>query len=449
MNPNGSHGQGGLVSHVAPDSIAARVGLRPGDRLVAINGHCLRDLIDFRFYGADETLRLEIVRCGLQQEMTVERAYGQEIGLEFTETLFDGMRRCNNRCPFCFVHQMPPRSLRALRSTLYLHDDDYRYSFLLGNYCTLTNLEEADWTRIAEQRLSPLYVSIHASDLMTRRRLLGNPSAPDILDQLRRLGAAHVQVHGQIVIVPGINDGDSLRRSISDLLDLWPTVETLALVPVGLTRFHRGPARPLDGEQAAKILALAREFEPGIRARTGGTWLYPSDELYLLAGSPIPAADHYDNDAQYENGVGLVRELVDDWTVVLSQPPPEVGWLQEISLACGTLIAPTLRQLGARLAERVGISLRILPIVNRFFGETVTVSGLLTGEDLVAQLKGQALGEHLFLPRAMFGASGRVTLDDMTLDAVETQLNTRVSLATGLSDIVDHIETTADSRFKD
>ncbi|MBM3190306.1 MAG: DUF512 domain-containing protein, partial [Chloroflexi bacterium] len=363
--------------------------------------------------------------------------------LAFREPLF-GLRQCNNRCSFCFVQQMP----KGLRPSLYLRDDDYRYSFLLGNFVTLTNLQESDWQRIGEQRLSPLYVSIHATNVDIRRRLLGNPRAEDIVPQLRRLGEMGIAVHGQVVIVPGANDGEVLRETIRDLRALWPTVRTLALVPVGLTRYHRGGARLLRPDEARAVLRLASEVIPQTRESLGATWLYPSDELYLLAEEPIPPASFYDDDAQRENGVGLVRSLLDDWraarrslarrrrgrTIVertgAGQRPRRITWI------CGALIAPILVGMAAEFMADTGVQVAVMPVANRFFGESATVSGLLTGGDVVEALAGQDLGERVFLPRAMFDAEGERTLDDLTPDALSQRLGAPVSLVSTVSEVL-------------
>jgi putative radical SAM enzyme (TIGR03279 family) len=420
--------RGGVIFAVRPGSVGSELGLEPGDRLVSINEHVLRDVIDYRYYSAEEELVLVVERAGECHRLEVERDYDEDLGLEFAEPLFDGLRRCNNRCPFCFVAQMP----RGLRRALYVHDDDYRYSFLLGNFVTLTNLSPQDWQRIEEQHLSPLYVSIHATDLGVRRRILGNPRAPDITAQLRRLGEMGIVVHGQIVISPGVNDGAALKQSIDDLSALWPTIQTLALVPVGLTRFHRGDVRLLRPDEAAAILDMAATYQGSFRERYGYTWLYPSDELYLLANRAIPKRRFYDDEAQRENGVGLVRSLLDDWARTkraLRKQGGVRGEGQPITLVCGTLIAPTLQGIAAEMGALTGDDVQVVPVVNRFFGESVTISGLLTGEDVLATLAGRDLGERVFLPRAMFDSAGLVTLDDLTLEALCARLATPISVA--------------------
>lgn len=430
---------GGRIVAVAAGSIGQEIGLEPGDVLVAINGYPLRDIIDYRYYGAEEELLLEVERAGQRYLLEIERDYDEELGLSFEEPLFDGLRQCNNRCPFCFVRQMPP----GLRPTLYCRDDDYRYSFLLGNFCTLTNLLPDDWRRIEEQHLSPLYVSIHATDLEVRRKLLGNPHAPDILTQLRRLGEMGIAVHGQIVLVPEMNDGAVLQRSIEELAGLWPTVQTLALVPVGLTRYHRHDVRLLRPEEAEAILHLADEMRSALCRHMGVTWLYPSDELYLLAGQEVPPASFYDTDAQRENGVGLVRELEDDWAACLKslKKQQNAGRIRilaprRITLVCGTLIAPVLSRFVAEIEARTACKLKLVPVRNHFFGESVTVSGLLTAADVLDALAGQDLGECVLLPRVMFGSEGRRTLDDVTPAELAARLGVPIALVSKMSQVL-------------
>ena len=429
-------GGGGLVSQIRRGSVGAEIGLEPGDRLLSVNGHVLRDLIDYRYYSSDEELVVEVWRAGRVHRLEVERDYDEDLGIEFSDPLFDGLRQCTNHCPFCFVSGMP----RGLRRSLYLRDDDYRYSFLLGNYVTLTNLDEDDWRRIHEQRLSPLYVSIHATDVGARRRMLGNPEAPDILEQLRRLRAMGIDVHGQIVIVPGMNDGPVLRRSILELAALWPALRSLALVPVGLTRFHPGGLRTLEPAEAAGVLALVREIGPSLRRRFGRTWLYPSDELLLLAGDAMPDAAFYDDDAQEENGVGLVRSLLEDWKTssLFMHPVEPLGG--RITLVSGALIAPILAPMVRQVGVAYGLEAQLVPVTNRFFGPTVTVSGLLTGHDVLDALADLDPGRRVFLPRAMFDADGALTLDDLSPEALSASLGVPVSLVSTMSEVLDAID---------
>ena len=424
---------GGVIAAVEEGSIGEEIGLEPGDVLLAINGHALRDVIDYRFYGAEEDLVLVVERGGERHTLEVERDYDEDLGLSFTEPVFDGMRLCHNRCPFCFVQQLP----RGLRRSLYLRDDDYRYSFLSASYITLTNLTDDDWARIEEQHLSPLYVSIHATDDAVRRALLGKPEAPSILGQLARLGEMGIEVHGQIVVVPGSNDGEVLWRTIEETAALWPVVQTLAVVPVGLTSFHCQGVRLLTQPEAAEIADGVLARVPALRRRTGKTWLYPSDELLLQAGRPIPEAAFYDDPAQIENGVGLVRGLLDDWEAVRGEAAALETDVRRITLVSGMAIAPVLAGLVADLQERTGVEAVLVPVENGLMGPTVTVSGLLGGEDVIAALCGRDLGDMVCIPRAMLEATGERTLDEVTLADLEARLGVPVEAVGTLSEVLD------------
>jgi NifB/MoaA-like Fe-S oxidoreductase len=393
---------GGVVSAVEPGGLAAQMGLRPGDVILTVNGYPLRDVIDFRFYSAEEEVELEVRRDGQALTLSGPRAYGQPVGVEFAHPTFDvDIRRCTNKCEFCFVTQSP----RGMRRTVYIKDDDYRYSFLFGHFVTLTNLSEEDWERVEEQHLSPLYVSVHATELELRRKLLAKASAPDVLEQLRWLGERAIEVHTQLVLIPGLNDGPHLERSLGDLAGLYPTVQSVSAVPIGL---------------------------------------YPSDEWYLLAGRPLPPAAHYDGFGQTENGVGMVRQFLDEWEEVKYQisnhksqiadhksPISNLHYPRAI-LACGELAAPVLRQVVDELNGLAGSAVRVAPILNNWYG-VVTVSGLLTGHDVVEQLAGSvdpaAPGAAVVLPRVMFDNSGRVTLDDMAPEDIQAALGVPVLIA--------------------
>lgn len=423
--------KGGIIRSVIPGSLADQAGVKPGDRLLAINGQPLRDIIDYRFYSADEALNLAWEHEGDVRTVHVTRDYQTDLGIEFAELVFDGMRLCRNRCPFCFVDQMPP----GLRRSLYVHDDDYRYSFLLGNYITLTNLTDEDWQRIGEQRLSPLYVSIHATDLEIRRRMLGNPRAPDVLAQLVRLNELGITVHGQVVIWPGMNDGAVLRQTIEKVSLLWPCVRTLALVPVGITRYQNASIRQVTPQEAAQIIELADDMRVRIQQQCACTWLYPADELYLLAGHQLPPARFYDDDAQWQNGVGMVRDLLDDWKRVKRRLKKNRLEPQTITLACGELIHPILSRMASELAELTPVHARVIAVPNKLFGRSVTVSGLLSAQDVLDALAGQELGQ-VFLPQAMFNQENHLSLDDMTIEQIASQLHTSVTLASSVGEVV-------------
>ena len=421
----------GVIAEVRSGSIAAELGLQPGDVLLSIDGHVLRDVIDYRFYGAEEELELVVERGGERSVYQVERGYDQEPGIEFAEPTFDGLRRCNNRCEFCFLNGMPP----GMRRSLYIKDDDYRYSFLFGNFITLTNLTEDDWDRLAEQRLSPLYVSVHATDLALRRRILGSPAAPDVVEQLKRLGSLGIQVHAQVVLIPGLNDGLHLAHTVANLAALYPTVQSIAVVPLGLTKYHRGPFRVYRPEEAGPILIQISDWQREFRRQRGLNLVYASDEWYLLAGLEVPPSEEYDGFPQLENGVGLTRVFLDEEFRVEGFRF-RVG---RVTLVCGTLIAPVLGDVAAKLAGRTGLEIEVVPVENRFFGPTVTVSGLLTGWDVIEALRGRELGDLVFLPQAMFDASGGLTLDDMTAAAIGERLGVRVEVAGTMGEVADFL----------
>jgi putative radical SAM enzyme (TIGR03279 family) len=423
---------GGRITRVKPGSPAEVAGFQAGDVIRSINGHTLRDVLDYRFYSADEELQVVFKHAGDQtQTVRIDRIYGQDLGLEFADPTFDGIRRCRNQCDFCFVRQMPP----GLRQSLYVRDDDYRYSFLFGNFITLTNLQEDDWTRLGEQGLSPLYVSVHATEPRLRARVLGVPAAPDILAQLERLGTLGIQVHAQVVIIPGLNDGPALERTVHDLA-LCSAVSSIGLVPIGITRYHSCGLRTVTTQEAEHIVAwvkgLAREF----RRERGVGLVYASDELFLLAHQPVPSARAYDGFPQLANGIGLTRQLLDDWERA-KRKIETIYWPQpRVTLVCGTLIAPTLKALAGELAKLLKAEVSVVGVPNVFFGPTVTVSGLLLAADVAERLRASSLGELVVLPRAMFDAEGERTLDDQVRADIEKQLGVRVAVAERLSEVL-------------
>ncbi|MCL4459301.1 MAG: DUF512 domain-containing protein [Chloroflexi bacterium] len=403
---------------VEPESEAARLGIRRGDRLLAVNGKLLRDVLDYQFYTADEALHLTIERR--EQCWQLKAAGGQPLGISFAEPTFDGLRRCQNHCPFCFIDQLP----KGLRPSLYIKDDDFRYSFLYGHFITLTNLSEDDWQRLAEQRLSPLYVSVHATDLELRRQLLGNPAAPDILEQLVRLGQMGIRMHTQVVICPGVNDDLRLKKTVFDLAVLYPWVQSIGLVPVGLTRQRRGRSsnlRLFTAAEAAQLVPLVHSWQKELRARLGVGLVYLADELYLLAGCPIPAAWRYDKFPQYSNGIGMVRVLLDEWSRIRKRNLGRIS-LCKATIVCGRLIQPVLAAILAELSTRMGVHPSLLPVENHFFGESITVSGLLTAPDILATARGQPLGDLVILPEATIDPAIGCFLDGMTPAELEQQL---------------------------
>lgn len=425
----------GKIKAVQPDSAAAQLGVLPGDDLLMVNGQSVEDVIDVQFYSAEERLTLSVRRADQDLTLSGIRRYSQPLGLEFEHPTFDiDIRRCNNLCEFCFVLQMAPR----MRRTLYIKDDDYRYSFLFGHFVTLTNLSEHDWWRIKHQHLSPLYVSVHATDLEVRRECLRNATAPDVMGQLRELLDLNFVVHTQLVITPGLNDGAVMERSVRELASLWPTVRSVSIVPVGLTKHHKYGKRTVTDQEANAVLDAADRWTTEFRARLGVGFAYPTDEWYLITNRPLPAIPDYDGLALHENGLGMVRSFLDEWESVqkseLSTFAPRV---QSATLVTATLFAPTLSTTADQLSRDTGLQVHVSAIRNTRLGEGITVAGLLMAEDVVEQLKDQAVGAVVCLPRIMFDHPNGVSLDDRSPGWVAETLGRPVALVDQMGDVID------------
>lgn len=393
--------------------------------MLAINDTPLRDAIDVRVVGGEPELTILFERSCRRQRCRVRRRYGEPLGLDFAEDIFDGqVRVCRNHCDFCFVAQMAP----GLRAPLYVKDDDYRLSFLHGNYITLTNLAAQDWERIADQYLSPLYVSVHATEPDVRVGLMQNPRAGEILAQLDRLAEMGIEVHTQAVLVPGRNDGEHLDRTIADLAARYPAVQDLSVVPVGLTRWHNPELRAFTDEEAAQVLEQVQAWQIRLRSELGVGFVYPSDEWYVRAGAQVPEVEAYDGllPAMIENGVGMVRQFLDEREslgAVLSQAGQRQTWIT------GTLFAPVLAAYARTFARQTSVDVDVVPVINRFFGETVTVAGLLTAQDILATLRRRVLGDVVVIPEEVFRGPGQQTLDGVTAAALEEALGCPVVLA--------------------
>lgn len=431
--------QPAVVDQVEQGSIGEELGFQPGDQLMSINGIRPRDLIDYRYLCVDEELHLEVRDAsGVLHQVDLEKDADDGLGLGFTEALFDGLRQCNNHCPFCFIDQQPP----GHRHSLYLKDDDFRLSFLYGSYLTLTNLTEADWQRIDQQRLSPLYVSVHATEPNLRERLLVNPRAGLLMQQLAWFGERDLQIHAQVVVCPGLNDGAALERSLRDLASHasgdWPAVLSAAVVPVGLTRF-RPPDDglvPVDPACARTVIdqveVLQREFQQQLGTRFA--WL--SDEWYLIAGLPLPPRPEYEDLPQQENGVGTIRaflEALDDATQSL---PERINQPRRCSWVVGRIVESALRPVTERLNAIEGLKVDLHGLPSPYWGQDQVVTGLLTGEDLLQGLEGLDLGDELLLPSVMLRQGQPVFLDDITLEQLRQSLPVPVRIVHGAADIV-------------
>ncbi len=436
---------GGLVRLVEPESVAAELGLRPGDELLEVNGHPVEDVIDVQFYAAEDEVALVYRREGQTHTARGWREPGQMLGLEFEHPTFDiDIRRCNNLCPFCFVLQTAPR----MRRTLYIKDDDYRYSFLFGHFVTLTNLNAHDWERVETQHLSPLYVSVHSTDLDNRRACLANKTAPDILEQLRWLAERGIKLHTQLVITPGLNDGPFIEKSIRDLAELYPAVQTVSVVPVGLTRHHKYGHRAHTRAEAAEVLAAVERWQAACVQRFGARFVYPSDEWFLVTGKPVPPRKYYAGLALEENGLGMVRAFLDDWGKVKREIKSLVSLVgRSATLGTGTLFAPTLGKTADEFNRLAGTELRVAAVLNERLGHGITVAGLLMGQDVLDQLAGQDLGELVVLPRVMFDHPQGVSLDDLTPLQVAQGLQRPVYLADAMGDVLDALTGANTLRF--
>jgi putative radical SAM enzyme (TIGR03279 family) len=416
---------GGLVTGIAPEGLAADLGLRPGDELMTINGHPLRDVIDVQFYAAEEQLEMLVRRNGELVRYRVTRDYDRPLGIEFSHPTFDiDIRRCNNLCTFCFVLQTAPR----MRRTLYVKDDDYRYSFLQGHYVTLTNLCDEDWRRIEEQHLSPLYVSVHATEIDLRRKILRNPDAPEVMAQLRWLGERGIETHTQIVVTPELNDGPHLDRSIGDLATLWPDVQSVSVVPVGITKHHKYGHRPNTTGESRRVLQQVSLWQERLSSELGVRFAYLTDEWYLRLEQPIPVADEYDGLDLRENGLGMVRDFLDDWRSTAPNLNLDVG-VKHMTLVTGTLFAPLLATTAREFSAMTDIRVDVKAVTNRRLGDSISVAGLLMGQDVIDQLKGRDLGELVVLPRIMFDHPLGIALDDVSPHEISEELDRPVFLA--------------------
>ena len=409
-------------------SPAGRAGVRAGESLLQVNGHPIQDVLDYKFYTYDPKLTLTLRDPeGRERTVRVRKEEGEDLGLEFDHYLMDRARSCANRCIFCFVDQMPP----GMRETLYFKDDDARLSFLMGNYITMTNLSRREVERICALRVSPINISVHATEPALREKMLGHRNAGRCLELMERFAAAGITMNCQIVACPGVNDGPALDRTLRDLGGLYPAVGSVAVVPVGITKYRQGlyPLRPYTEEEAAALLDQVEAFAAGFLAEHGTSLVWCSDEFYLLAGRELPGNGYYEEYAQLENGVGMLRLLTDQAMSLTEDEEEDLSVLAPapLSIATGASAAPFIQKIVDRCREKCpALRGRVYPIANRFFGETITVSGLITGGDLIDQLRGKELGERLLLPDNMLRAGERVFLDDVTVEQVEQALGVPV-----------------------
>ncbi len=425
----------GVIQKIEPASLAAEMGLQIGDEVIAVNGNSVEDVIDVQFYAAEEKVEIAYRRNSNTQYATRNRNDLQPLGITFTHPTFDiDIRRCNNLCPFCFVLQTAPRMRRAL----YIKDDDYRYSFLYGHYVTLTNLGEHDWWRIENQGLTPLYVSVHATDLEVRRKCLANKTAPDILDQLKWMRQRGITCHTQLVITPGLNDGKVLDQSIRELAKFYPTVLSVSVVPVGLTKHHKYGHRPNTVEECKKVLGQVDRWQEKFLKRFSMRFVYGTDEWYLVTKRSVPSKKELDGHSLEENGLGQVRNFLNKWRGEKKEIKGKKGNRgAKGTLATGTLFAPTLKKVADEFNRLAHTNLTVAPILNERLGHTITVSGLMMGADVIAQLKDRDLGKFVVLPRVMFDHPQGISLDDLSPLDIARALDRPVYLADLMGDVID------------
>lgn len=414
------------ISSVVAGSPAERAGIFAGDVLASIGGNPVKDVLDYMFYAAEESPDIEIVRDGSPMSFHISKGEYDDLGLQFETFLMDSKQSCRNKCVFCFIDQMPP----GMRETLYFKDDDARLSFLQGNYVTLTNLDQSDIDRIIKMKLN-INVSVHTTNPELRCKMMHNRFAGEKLKYIRQLAENGIKLNCQIVCCPGLNDGAELRRSLSDLGELMPNITSMAVVPVGLTKFREGlfPLECFTRETAAETIDIIEEFQEIFLEKFGTRTVFPSDEFFLIAERELPPMEYYEDFSQYENGVGMLRSLIDEFEKALELAEWE-GGERHVSVATGYAPYPVIFMLVKMAEERFPmLKCDVYRIRNDFFGETITVTGLITAQDLIAQLRDKPLGDELLISSAMLRRDSEEFLDDLTVSDVERELNTRVKVS--------------------
>jgi len=426
--------RGHIISKVEAGSIAEELEIEAGDKLLTINGKEIRDVLDFLFYSGDDEIEIEIMKPdGEVWALEIEKDFYEEIGIEFGNPILDDAKHCHNNCIFCFIDQLP----KGMRQSLYFKDDDSRLSFLQGNYVTLTNVKEQDLDRMIEYQLSPVNVSIHTTNPELRKQMLNNRFAGDLLARLKKLTDHKIEVNGQLVLVPGVNDGAELDRTLQDLSKIGPNLVSVAAVPVGMTRFREGLAllTLYDQKSASDLIDQVTKWQDHFLEHRGCRFIHLSDEFYLTARREVPAFEAYEGFRQLENGVGLIRKFGTEVHSALEQLAPVAGNsdtgavmpMVTIDLVTGTLAGEFMESLAKAIMKRLPrLELRVHPVVNRFFGDTITVAGLLTGADLYETLKSVDSLKWVLMPEAMLKSEETLLLDDWTVALLSEKLGAEV-----------------------
>lgn len=412
------------ITGIEPGSHAYRHAIKPGWELISINGHEITDVLDYRFFETEKKLELILDDNGMPHRVSIKKGEYESIGLEFETYLMDKQHSCKNKCCFCFIDQLP----KGMRDSLYFKDDDERLSFLFGNYITLTNLSEREAERIVQMHISPVNISVHTTNPELRVEMMKNPNAGKSLEYLKKFADGGIKINCQLVLCPGINDGEELERSIRDLMALAPQVQSIAAVPVGLTKHREGlcELRGFTSEEAAKVIDTCEEFGTKAMCEHCSTMIWAADEFYLKAGRPLPHAGYYEDYPQLENGVGLVALLRDEFTDAMEDLEGD-SIFRELSVATGVSASPIIAAMLDEAEKKWHNSTwHIHTIKNNFFGESITVAGLITGRDLIEQLKGKHLGSRLLIPSVMLRREGDLFLDSVSIDEVESELGVEV-----------------------
>ncbi len=425
--------KGHVIKEVLAGGIAEELGIEAGDKLLAVNGEEVIDIFDYQFMVQDEYIEVLIQKAdGEEWLLEIDKDYEEDLGVEFENGLMDDYRSCHNKCIFCFIDQMP----KGMRETLYFKDDDSRLSFLQGNYVTLTNMSEDDVNRVIKYHLSPINISFQTTNPELRCKMLNNRFAGEALKKVDKFYEAGIIMNGQIVLCKGVNDGAELERSISDLTKYLPNLESVSVVPVGLSKYREGlyPLEPFTKEDAKEVIAMIHKWQDKIFAEHGRHFIHASDEWYILAGEEVPEESRYDGYLQLENGVGMLRLLQEEFADAMAQMKerkelPDNEIKDTISMVTGRLAYPYIKRLAEQIMELVpGLTVHVYEIVNEFFGEMITVSGLLTGQDIQKQLMGKELGSRLLLPQNVLRSGETVFLDDLTLADLEKALQVRIDI---------------------
>lgn len=416
-----------IIKSVSIGSIAEEMEIEPGDKLLRINDKEIVDVFDYHYAVNDENLVLLLRKPnGEEWELEIEKDYNEDLAIEFEEGLMDDYRSCKNKCMFCFIDQMPP----GMRETLYFKDDDARLSFLQGNYITLTNMKDEDIDRILFYKLSPINISVHTTNKELRDKMLHNRFAGEALAKIKRLYDAGITMNGQIVLCKGFNDGEELERTIHDLSAYIPHMQSVSVVPVGLTKYREGlqQLEKFNKSDAIDVLTIIHCWQAILFKEYGSRFIHASDEWYLTAELPIPDADNYEGYLQIENGVGMVRSLTDEFEECFTNLPGD-DIVRSISMATGELAAPILKEFMNRIKSKYpNIHVMVYTIVNEFFGHDITVAGLLTGQDIINQLKDKKLGDYLILPDVLLRSGEEILLDDITVDDMKNALQTEIRI---------------------